>query len=77
MALFKHLERTYSIKKDEIPDRLDVFVSILEDTFGESAKVVGKAIAMRFYSRLGLWFTEDPHKTLLDYIENAKTQQHK
>jgi hypothetical protein len=74
-ALFKNLERTYSIKKDEIPNRLDALVSILEDTFGESTKVLGKAIAKRFYSRLGLEFSNDPQKTLIDYIEKSKKQQ--
>ena len=75
-TLFKHLERTYSIEKDEIPDRLDALVSILDNTLGESAKIVEKTIAVRFYSRLGLSFSNDPHKTLVDFVEHAKMTQH-
>lgn len=73
-ALFARLEVAYSIKSEDIPDHLDRFLSILEMTFGPSTKVLGKAIAKKFYSRLGLKFTDDPRKTLVDHVEHAKTE---
>jgi hypothetical protein len=76
--LFEQLEKAHSIKKDEVPSRLDKLLLALENAFGsKSAQVIGKAIARRFYSRLGLEFSNDPQKTLITYIENAKIQQHK
>jgi len=77
-TLFEHLEKVYSIKKDEVPSRLDKLLLTLKTTFGSSsAQVVGKAIARRFYSRLGLEFSDDPQRTLIGYVENAKLTQQK
>jgi hypothetical protein len=71
-ALYERLEKDYSISRDEIPNRLETLLSTLENTFGPSAKIVGKAIAKRFYSKLGLDFPKNSHRTLLDYVEHAK-----
>jgi len=76
--LFEHLEKVYSTKKDEVPSRLDMLLLALKTTFGSSsAQVIGKAIARRFYSRLGLEFSNDPQENLVDCVENAKMTQHK
>jgi hypothetical protein len=77
-TLFEHLEKVYSIKKDEVPSRLDKLLLTLKTTFGSSsAQVVGKAIARRFYSRLGLEFSDNPQRTLVGYVENAKLTEQK
>jgi len=76
--IFEHLEKVYSVKKDEVPSRLDKLLLTLKTTFGSSsAQVVGKAIARRFYSRLGLEFSDNPQRTLVGYVENAKLTEQK
>ena len=75
--LFEHLEKIYSIKKDEGPSRLDMLLGVLKTVFGSSStQVIGKAIAKQFYSRLGLEFSDDPQRTLITYVENAKLTLH-
>lgn len=77
-TLFEHLEKVYSVKKDEIPSRLDMLLLALETTFGpRSSRVIGKVIARRFYSRLGLEFSDDPQMNLVGYVEKAKLAQQK
>lgn len=77
-ALFEHLEKVYSIKKDEVPSRLDTLLLTLKTPFGSSsAQVMGKAIAKRFYSRLGLEFSDEPQRTLVGYVESAKLTMQK
>ena len=71
-SLYLHLERFCAITKDELPNRLEVFLSILEKTFGSSGKTIGKAIAKRFYSKLQLEFDEKANHSLLEYVEEAK-----
>ena len=71
-ALYAHLEDHYSIGRDEIPYRLETLLSTFEKIFGPSGRIVGKAIAKRFYSRLGLKFEEATTKTLVEYVEQAK-----
>ena len=77
-SVFEHLEKVYSIKKDEIPSRLDMLLLALETIFGSrSSGVIGKAIARRLYSRLGLEFSDDPQMNLVGYVEKAKLEQQK
>jgi len=74
--IFEHLERFYSVKKDELPSHLDMLLLALKTNFGlRSSQVIEKAIARRFYSRLGIEFSDNPQRTLVDYVENAKLTQ--
>ncbi len=76
--IFEHLEKFHSVKKDEVPSRLDMLLLALKTNFGSSSsQVIGKAIARRFYSRLGLEFSDNPQRTLIGYVENAKLMQQK
>ena len=77
-TLFEHLEKVYSVKKDELPSRLETLLLALEKNFGSSSsQVIGKAIAKRLYSRLGIEFFDVPQRTLVGYVENAKLTQQK
>ena len=76
-ALYFHLEQVDSVSKLEIPNRLDVLSSTLEQTFGRpSSIIISKAIAKTLYKALGLNFSESPHGTLIDYIDEAKMKVH-
>jgi len=76
--IFEHLEKFHSVKKDEVPSRLDMLLLALKTNFGSSSsQVIGKAIARRFYSQLGLEFSDNPKRTLIGYVENAKLTQQK
>lgn len=72
-ALYVHLQGTYSISKDEVPYKLETLCATLERTFGLSGSItIGKAIARKFYGKLGLTFSNHPGRTLLEYVEEAK-----
>jgi uncharacterized membrane protein len=72
-ALYTHLETNHSIARDEVPYRLDTLLTILEKIFGvSSSQTITKAIASRFYLKLGLEFTAKPSHTLLEYVEEAR-----
>lgn len=72
-ALYLHLQTALSIQKDEVPYRLETLFTTLERTFGlTSSKTIGKAIARTFYAKLGLTFTNNPDRTILEYVEKAK-----
>jgi hypothetical protein len=76
--LFEHLEKVYSVKKDEIPSHLDTLLLTLTTYFGSSSsQVIGKAIARRFYSQLGLEFSDEPQRTLIGDDEKAKLTHQK
>jgi hypothetical protein len=72
-ALYAHLHKTHSITRDKIPYRLDALVATLEKIFGvSSSQTITKAIARKFYLKLGLEFTGNPSRTLIEYVDEAK-----
>jgi hypothetical protein len=72
-ALYRYLQTTHSISRDQIPSRLDALSSILAKTFGlPSSATISKVIARRFYSKLALTFSDNPGGSLLEYVERAK-----
>jgi hypothetical protein len=72
-ALYAHLQTFHSISRDEVPYRLDTLFTILEKIFGvRGSQTLTKTIAKRFYLKLGLEFTGNPSRTLLEYVDEAK-----
>lgn len=71
-SLYARMKRNHAISKDEIPYRLDALFSELEIVFGVGAKTLSRAIAQRFYQKLGLEFPSLSGATLLEYVEMAK-----
>jgi hypothetical protein len=71
-ALYTHLQTTYSISREEVPHRLDTLSAVLKRIFGGSSLTVSKAIARKFYLKLGLELTVNQNHTLLEYVNDAK-----
>ena len=71
--LHLHLNTEYGVATDELPHRLDTFQSALERNFGAvPASTIGKAIARRFYKKLGWEFVRITDYKLHDYVDAAK-----
>jgi hypothetical protein len=65
-------QRNYSIARNDIPHLPSQFGSCLDQVFSVAGKTIGRTIARRLYSRLGLTFFEKPGYEFHDYIEAAK-----
>jgi len=74
-AIYERIERSYQLKREDIPEQLEAFHLALHDLLGSSAKVMEKIIAKNLYNRLKLNFTEHPNWTLVDYVNQAKGQK--
>ena len=72
VAIYERLERSYQLKREEIPESLVSFQKALGELLGSPAVVIGKVIAKDLYRRLGLDFQERRGWTLVDYVNNAK-----
>ena len=69
------LEKTFEIKKSEIPDRIEEFAYALEQIFGHGAKLVEIQIMKRLHDKVGQTFTYSPEKSDLlftEYVEAAR-----
>jgi len=74
-ALYAHLQTNYSISRDEVPYRLDTLLTTLQRIFGvPSSQTITRVVARRFYLKLGLEFTSNASRTLLEYVDEAKVK---
>jgi len=74
-AIYDRIERSYQLRREEIPDHLETFHKAFQDLLGASAKVMEKIIAKNLYGRLKLSFTEHDGWTLVDYVNHAKRSE--
>jgi hypothetical protein len=54
ILIFKHLEANYSLRQDEIADKIDVFAAGLEEFLRSGAYVIERKILEDIYSSYGL-----------------------
>jgi len=70
--IFFHLDKSYSIKKREIPKKPEAFATGLEKIFGAGASVLEKLIVKSLYSKLGLKYEDKEDRPFADYVKNVK-----
>jgi len=70
--IFFHLDKSYSIKKREIPKKPEDFATGLEKIFGAGASVLEKLIVKSLYSKLGLKYEDKEGRPFADYVKNVK-----
>jgi len=73
---YKYLEERFCMMKATLPSRLDDLASVFSTTFGPTGSLVlGRAIAKRLYSKVGIRFIEKPGWTLVEYFDYAKKRE--
>ena len=70
-AVYYHVERSFGIRREEIPKRLEAFHEALGRLLGEGARVVERLVVRNLYGRLGLDFEEHQNWALVDYVDYA------
>ncbi|UCE29839.1 MAG: hypothetical protein JSV85_03760 [Candidatus Bathyarchaeota archaeon] len=69
------LEKTFKVKRSEIPEKVEEFAYALEQIFGQGAKIVEIQIMRRLHDKVGPSFTYSPEKGDLlftEYVEAAR-----
>lgn len=51
--IYFHLEKSFHVKREEIPDRLGAFTQAVENIFGVGADVLEVLIANKLYEEIG------------------------
>jgi hypothetical protein len=74
-AIYDRIEKSYGLKREDIPEKLEAFHRALKDLLAESAKVMEKLIAKNLYRRLGLNFTEHANWSIVDYVNHARGEK--
>jgi len=71
-AIYFYLEKTFKIKKEDIPNKIDEFANAMEKIFGYGAKHLEIQIMKRLYKKVGQDFEYFPERDDLlftEYIE--------
>lgn len=71
-ATFFSLERSFHIRREEIPARLEDFQNALAEFFGNGAPVITRAIARRLCTRLEIPYHERSDYDFRMYVEDCK-----
>lgn len=69
--LFFHLERSFSLKKHDIPKKPEIFATALEQIFGAGALILEKLIVKNLYSKLGLEYKDRRDLTFADCLKGV------
>ena len=71
-AIYERIERSYQLRREEIPEKVETFHRALQELLGVGGKVMEKLIVRNLYRRLGLSFENHDGWTLVDYVNHAK-----
>ena len=71
-AILFHLEASFKIKKEHIPENITEFAKALEKIFGSGALYLEKLIVKRLYEKLGLEFEDVESRNFLERVDNVK-----
>ncbi len=71
-AIYDRVERSYQLRREEIPENLELFHKALGDLLAAGSEVLERLIAKNLYRRLDLNFNQHENWTLLDYVDEAK-----
>jgi len=71
-AILFHLEASFKIKKEHIPENLTEFAKALEKIFGPGASYLEKLIVKRLYEKLDLNFEDAERRDFLECVDDVK-----
>jgi hypothetical protein len=71
-TVFFLLEKSYSLKRQEIPRKPETFAAELEKIFGAGALVLQKLVLESLYPKLGLKYEDKRDYTFADYLNKVK-----
>jgi len=71
-AIYFHLQKTFKIRKQEIPNKIDEFANAIEKIFGDGAKLLEIRIMKHLYEKVGNEFGYFPEEDALLFTEYVK-----
>ena len=71
-AILFHLEYSFKIKEEHIPENLTEFTKALEEIFGPGASYLEKLMVERLSEKLGLELEDAEGRDFLEYVNDVK-----
>jgi len=70
--IYFYLESNCSLRREDIPDRLEDFMEGLHKFFSKASVTVEHAVLTKLYSSLGLKFERREGQGFVDYVDELK-----
>ena len=70
--IYKHLERNHSLKQEEIPEKLEVFIEALQKFLSSGATVVEGIVLEKLCSNLGIERPSKGYPNFVNYVAKLK-----
>lgn len=71
--VYYQLQNSYGVKKEGIPNNLEVFTECLRKIFGLGAVSIERSIVKILYSKLGIKYVEKKDYSFSKYVNDAKS----
>jgi hypothetical protein len=68
-AIYFYLEKNFTVKKQDIPNKIEEFITAIEEMFGHGAKILEIEIMKHLYVKVGSDFEYFPEKNDLLFVE--------
>ena len=74
LGIYKYLENSYSLRQDEIPEKMDIFVDAVEELLSSGAHIVKQKILENLYSSYGIMHKPEFERaeTKLTFVNQMK-----
>jgi len=72
LVIYGYLENNLSLKREKIPEKIELFSQGLDKFFGSGAYMLEKTILMSLYSSFGFNYREKKGYTFVDYVTELK-----
>jgi hypothetical protein len=72
--IYNHLESNHSLKREEIPEKLEVFIRGLEEFLGSGAQVIQKITLQKLFSCSGVRCQVKEGYSFVDYVTEIKNK---
>lgn len=72
--IYDYLKHKYSLKREEIPEKLEAFIEGMEAFFNPSAAwTVEKNVLKNFYSTFGLQYQNEEDRSFIDHVAKLRS----
>jgi hypothetical protein len=68
-AVYFYLEKNFTVKRQDIPNKIEEFTTAIEEIFGYGAKILETEIMKQLYLKVGSDFEYYPEKDDLIFVE--------
>jgi len=70
--IYQFLENKYSLKREEIPEKLEIFMEGLHEFFRSGAHMIEQSILEELHVKLGLKYKSRGNYRFMDYIDDLE-----